>query len=85
MRNLSDGYLVGRINLATIPFDSLRKVSLLVIAKPDKAFTELEKFKIDQYLMRGGKVLWAIDQVSAELDSLKGKGMAARHWHSINN
>ncbi|RWY57151.1 gliding motility-associated ABC transporter substrate-binding protein GldG [Mucilaginibacter gilvus] len=77
MRNLSDGYLVGRINLATIPFDSLRKVGLLVIAKPDKAFTELEKFKIDQYLMRGGRVLWAIDQVSAELDSLKGKGNQA--------
>jgi ABC-2 type transport system permease protein len=77
MRNLSDGYLVGRIDLATIPFDSLRKVGLLVIAKPDKAFTELEKFKIDQYLMRGGRVLWAIDQVSAELDSLKGKGNQA--------
>jgi ABC-2 type transport system permease protein len=77
MRNLSDGYLVGRIDLATIPFDSLRKVGLLVIAKPDKAFTELEKFKVDQYLMRGGRVLWAIDQVSAELDSLKGKGNQA--------
>jgi ABC-2 type transport system permease protein len=77
MRNLSDGYLVGRINLASIPFDSLRKIGLLVIAKPDKAFTEKEKFKIDQYLMRGGRVLWAIDQVSAELDSLKGKGNQA--------
>lgn len=76
-RNLSDGYVVGRVNLATIPFDSLRKIRLLVIAKPDKAFTEQEKFKIDQYLMRGGRILWAIDQVSAELDSLKGKGNQA--------
>lgn len=74
MRSLSDGYLVGRVNLNTIPFDSLRKLGLLVIAKPDKAFTELEKFKVDQYIMRGGRVLWAIDQVSAELDSLKGHG-----------
>ncbi|AMR34518.1 gliding motility-associated ABC transporter substrate-binding protein GldG [Mucilaginibacter sp. PAMC 26640] len=74
MRSLSDGYLVGRVNLTTIPFDSLRKLGLLVIAKPNKAFTELEKFKIDQYLMRGGRVLWAIDQVSAELDSLRGHG-----------
>ena len=74
MRSLSDGYLVGRVNLTTIAFDSLRKLGLLVIAKPDKAFTELEKFKIDQYVMRGGRVLWAIDQVSAELDSLKGHG-----------
>lgn len=74
MRSLSDGYLVGRVNLTSIPFDSLTKVSLLVIPKPDKAFTELEKFKLDQYIMRGGRVLWAIDQVSAELDSLRGHG-----------
>ncbi|MES2269117.1 MAG: gliding motility-associated ABC transporter substrate-binding protein GldG [Bacteroidota bacterium] len=74
MRSLSDGYMVGRINLAGIPIDSLAKVSMLVIAKPDKAFTELEKFKVDQYIMHGGRVLWAIDQVSAELDSLRGHG-----------
>ena len=74
MRSLSDGYLVGRINLAGIPIDSLSKVSMLVIAKPDKPFTEAEKFKVDQYIMHGGRVLWAIDQVSAELDSLRGHG-----------
>ena len=74
MASLSDGYLVGRVDLKSIPFDSLTKISLLVIAKPDKAFTEAEKFKVDQYLMRGGRVLWSIDQVSAELDSLRGRG-----------
>jgi ABC-2 type transport system permease protein len=74
MRSLSDGFLVGRIDLKTIAFDSLRKVSLLVIPKPDKPFTELEKFKVDQYIMRGGRVLWAIDQVTAELDSMHNHG-----------
>jgi ABC-2 type transport system permease protein len=74
MRSLSDGYLVGRVNLTSIPFDGLAKISLLVIPKPDKPFTELEKFKLDQYIMHGGRVLWAIDQVSAELDSLRGHG-----------
>ena len=42
--------------------------------KPDEPFTELEKFKIDQYVMHGGRVLWSIDQVSAEMDSLRGHG-----------
>jgi ABC-2 type transport system permease protein len=74
MRSLSDGYMVGRVDLQSIPFDSLAKIKLMVIAKPDKPFTELEKFKLDQYVMRGGRVLWAIDQVSAELDSLRGHG-----------
>jgi len=74
MKSLSDGFEVGRVNLKTIPFGFLMKVKLLVIPKPDTAFTEPEKFKIDQYIMRGGKVLWAIDQVNAELDSLRGHG-----------
>ncbi|MDB5140421.1 MAG: gliding motility-associated transporter substrate-binding protein GldG [Mucilaginibacter sp.] len=74
MKSLSDGYDVGRINLKEIPFSLLMKIRLLVIPKPDSAFTETEKFKIDQYIMRGGKVLWAIDQVNAELDSLRGHG-----------
>ncbi|SDD60650.1 protein involved in gliding motility GldG [Mucilaginibacter pineti] len=74
MKSLSDGYEVGRVNLATIPFGALQNLKLLVIPKPDKKFTELEKFKLDQYIMRGGRVLWAIDQVNAELDSLRGHG-----------
>jgi ABC-2 type transport system permease protein len=74
LRALADGYLVGRVNLSSIPLDSLSKLSLLVIPKPDKAFTEADKFKVDQYIMRGGRVLWSIDQVSAELDSLRGRG-----------
>ncbi len=74
MKSLSDGYNIGRINLKTVPFDVLMKVKLLVIPKPDTAFTEAEKFKIDQYVMRGGRVLWTIDQVNAEMDSLRGHG-----------
>ncbi|MFI5140517.1 MAG: gliding motility-associated ABC transporter permease subunit GldF, partial [Sphingobacteriales bacterium] len=74
MRSLSDGYDVGRINLKTIPFAVLMKIKLLIIPKPDAKFTELEKFKIDQYIMRGGRVLWTIDQVNAELDSLRRHG-----------
>jgi len=74
MKSLSDGYDVGRINLKAIPLNILWKINLLVIPKPDKKFTELEKFKIDQFIMSGGRVVWAIDQINAELDSLRGRG-----------
>ncbi|MFD1257463.1 gliding motility-associated ABC transporter substrate-binding protein GldG [Mucilaginibacter terrae] len=74
LKSLADGFEVGRVNLQTIPFANLKSLKLLVIPKPEKPFTEVEKFKIDQYLMQGGRVLWAIDQVSAELDSLRGHG-----------
>lgn len=72
MKSLSDGFLVGRVDFSTISMASLQKVKMLVIPKPDKPFTEAEKFKLDQYIMHGGRVVWSIDQVSAELDSLHG-------------
>jgi ABC-2 type transport system permease protein len=74
LKSLSEGYRVGRVDLKSIPLDGLERLKLLVIPKPDSAFSEAEKFKIDQYMMHGGSILWAIDQVSAELDSLRGHG-----------
>jgi ABC-2 type transport system permease protein len=74
MKSLSDGYNPVRFELKNIPFAQLMKVKLIVVAKPERQFTEAEKFKLDQYIMRGGKVLWTIDEVSAELDSMRGHG-----------
>jgi len=47
------------------------KFDAIIIAKPDSAFSEKDKFIIDQFIMRGGKVLWVIDPVLASLDSLQ--------------
>lgn len=47
------------------------KYEAIIIAKPDSAFTEKDKFIIDQFIMRGGKVLWLIDPVLASMDSLQ--------------
>lgn len=48
----------------------LHNMDALVIAKPRKAFTENEKLILDQYIMNGGKTLWMIDAVNAEMDTL---------------
>lgn len=45
------------------------KFAAIIIAKPDSAFNEKDKFIIDQYIMHGGKVLWLIDPVAASMDS----------------
>ena len=45
-------------------------IKALMIVKPSIAFTEQEKIKIDQYIMQGGKVIWCIDKLYAEFDSL---------------
>ncbi len=46
-----------------------RGVDVLVIANPDGKFTEREKYEIDQFIMRGGRVLWILDQVNVNLQN----------------
>lgn len=48
-------------------------VDLLLIVKPALRFSEAEKLKIDQYVMRGGKLLCFIDNLVAEMDSFGRK------------
>lgn len=48
----------------------LNSYDMLVIAKPTLAFSNQEKYHIDQYLMNGGKIIWLIDPLIASLDSI---------------
>jgi gliding-associated putative ABC transporter substrate-binding component GldG len=43
----------------------------LVVAKPDSLFTGRDRYVIDQFVMNGGKVLWLVDAMNANLDSLR--------------
>ncbi|NDC42286.1 MAG: gliding motility-associated ABC transporter substrate-binding protein GldG, partial [Chitinophagia bacterium] len=43
----------------------------IIINNPTSPFTDPEKLKIDQYIMRGGHVLWAINTMNATMDSFK--------------
>ncbi|MGC6432502.1 MAG: gliding motility-associated ABC transporter substrate-binding protein GldG [Jejuia sp.] len=67
--------------LAPFPLDSvaqkpkevakaLNTFDLVISAKPTKAFSEEEKFVLDQFTMQGGKSLWLVDAVAMEKDSL---------------
>lgn len=74
IQTLTAGFQLGFVNLDSITLEGLGQLSALVIAKPTQPFTETEKFKIDQFVMNGGSVLWAIDQTDAELDSMRVTG-----------
>jgi ABC-2 type transport system permease protein len=85
MKALSDAYEVGRIDLTQVNQAGLDKLKLLIIPKPNTAFSELEKYKIDQFLMNGGKIFWVIDQVNAELDSMRrGAGEQLAFQKNLN-
>jgi gliding-associated putative ABC transporter substrate-binding component GldG len=57
---------------------------LLMIVKPTHAFTEDEKIKIDQYVMHGGKVIWFLDRLNAEMDSLQLKNQVIAYDRNLN-
>ncbi|MEO8823487.1 MAG: gliding motility-associated ABC transporter substrate-binding protein GldG [Ginsengibacter sp.] len=57
---------------------------LLMIVKPTLSFSEAEKLKIDQYVMRGGKLLCFIDRLNAEVDSLQLKNQVIAYDRNLD-
>lgn len=70
-RALVKDYRFGPIDINTNPIPA--QADILMIVKPTKAFSEEVKLKLDQFIMRGGKLLCFIDNLIAEQDSLQGK------------
>jgi ABC-2 type transport system permease protein len=56
---------------------SIGNYQTLIVAKPKTAFSELEKYKLDQYIMNGGKVLFLLDRMDANMDSASSENYFA--------
>jgi gliding-associated putative ABC transporter substrate-binding component GldG len=48
----------------------LNSYAAVIIAGPEKEFSESDKLVLDQYIMNGGKVMWLFDEVAVDPDSL---------------
>jgi gliding-associated putative ABC transporter substrate-binding component GldG len=70
--NLNVDYALSLFNINKQPFIP-REFKVLVMVKPTQPFTEEAKFKLDQYVMNGGKILMFTDRLNAEMDSLQIK------------
>ena len=69
LRNIAiDDTMSGNLVLGKNKYD------VLIVAQPTQPFREYDKYIIDQFIMRGGKVLWLIDNTTASLDSLQHAG-----------
>ena len=77
-------YSVTRIPLAIQTPQSLMQNSALIIAKPTKAFSEYEKFLLDQFVMHGGKILWLVESQIADMDSIGKNGMFMTGSYDLN-
>ena len=94
LTTIKDYYNIGAITLDSVStnpakvLEQLKGFDLALIAKPTEAFTDEEKFILDQYITGGGKSLWLIDQVAMELDSLfneEGTAMALPRNLNLND
>jgi len=73
---LGSNFIVDTVNVRTQPFIS-PEYDALVIVKPVDKFTDEDKFKLDQYVMNGGRLLFFIDVLYAERDSLQNGDLIA--------
>lgn len=76
VRSIQEYYFVAPFTLDSVASDpqktlkDLEEYDLVIEPKPTEAFSEEEKFVLDQYLLNGGKMIWMVDQVAMETDSL---------------
>jgi len=69
-QSIKNQYNLGVFDLKK-GFPDASKINTLLIVKPTMPFTELDQLKIDQYILSGGNVIWALDPLYAEYDSLR--------------
>ncbi len=90
LRQLGSSYFLGPFTLDSVAKNPestlklLKQYDLAIIAKPLDKFTEEEKLVLDQYIVNGGKTLWMIDPVEAEMDSLTNTGTAPALARDLN-
>ncbi|EDP95755.1 gliding motility-associated ABC transporter substrate-binding protein GldG [Kordia algicida OT-1] len=76
LQTLKDYYKIAPFDLSAFPdnpeksLENLNRFDLAIVPKPTKAFSDSEKYILDQYTMRGGKSLWLVENTVAEMDSL---------------
>ena len=68
--SIKDQYALTKVDLKQ-GFPDANKIKTLLIVKPTQTFSEKDKLKLDQYVMSGGNIIWALDKLYAEYDSLQ--------------
>ncbi|WP_299759583.1 gliding motility-associated ABC transporter substrate-binding protein GldG [uncultured Pontibacter sp.] len=77
--SLQEYYRVARGELDQIP--SLDGLDLIIIAKPTQPYSEADKYKIDQFIMKGGKAVFFVDPINANMDSVGAGGTFAMPYN----
>lgn len=82
-QELSRYYQVDRGSITEDP-SILDNYKALIVAGPTEKFSEKDKYAIDQYIMKGGKVLWLLDGARISLDSLSTASQTVGIENNVN-
>jgi gliding-associated putative ABC transporter substrate-binding component GldG len=80
LKQIRENYFIAPFTLDSVAVSpertltQLKEYDLAIMAKPTERFTDEEKLVLDQYIINGGKMLWMIDAVNIEMDSLYNEG-----------
>ena len=72
------------LNLKDSTYQFHNKYDLIIIAKPTRPFSDRDLYILDQYVMYGGKLLWLVDPLDADLDSLAHARQAVATRYPLN-
>ncbi len=73
--SLLDHYTLKNVNLPQRT--DLTGYDAAIIVKPTLPFSEADKFKLDQFILNGGKAIFFLDALQANMDSISGPGTYA--------
>lgn len=82
-RDLQSFYRVERKRLDE-KLSSLQGFNIAIVAAPDSIFSEKDKFILDQFIMKGGKVLWLVDGAKVSMDSLQSNSETVATSNMLN-
>ncbi|MEQ9404498.1 MAG: gliding motility-associated ABC transporter substrate-binding protein GldG [Cyclobacteriaceae bacterium] len=72
--------ILSKYDLFDVSLDGRKELNgydAVIIAKPREKFSETEKYLLDQYLMRGGSLIYFLDALSVNMNDASGEGTVA--------
>jgi len=74
-RSLGEFYRYQHVKIEG-QIQALRGFSAAIVVGPDSAFSEKDKYVLDQFVMNGGKMMWFIENAQVNSDSLRKNGIS---------
>ena len=90
LKTIKENYFIAPFTLDSVfknaikTTKDLKEYDLAIIAKPKEKFTDEEVQVLDQFIINGGKTLWLLDNVNAEMDDLNESGTTLAYPNDLN-